>query len=102
MRNVLSSQAARKTWGVKGDMAGLKDYRRQQLQRWEQAQHVFDDEMLDRAVSQLLHRASSQFEGLFFRPNCAEARHVSRGARVGESPSRAAGVRARTHGWIDI
>ena len=41
------SQAARKTWGVKGgDAAALAAHRRRQLQRWEaRAQgHVLDDE----------------------------------------------------------
>ena len=40
-------EAARKTWGVKGDMASLAQYRRRQLLRWGHAQHVFDDEMSD-------------------------------------------------------
>jgi hypothetical protein len=40
-------EAARKTWGVKGDMASLAQFRRRQLLRWGHAQHVFDDEMSD-------------------------------------------------------
>jgi len=40
-------EAARKTWGVKGDLVSLAQYRRRQLLRWGQAQHVFDDEMSD-------------------------------------------------------
>jgi len=40
-------EAARKTWGVKGDVASLAQYRRRQLLRWGHAQHVFDDEMSD-------------------------------------------------------
>ena len=44
---MLSPQAARKTWGVKGGLAALTQYRRRQVLRWGQAQHVFDDEMSD-------------------------------------------------------
>ena len=40
-------EAARKTWGVKGDVASLAQYRRRQLLRYGHAQHVFDDEMSD-------------------------------------------------------
>jgi hypothetical protein len=40
-------EAARKAWGVKGDVASLAQYRRRQLLRYGHAQHVFDDEMSD-------------------------------------------------------
>lgn len=102
----LQQQAARQTWGIKGDAATLAEYRRQQVQRWEQAQHVLDDEMLDRAFSQHLTRLSSSFEGLFFGPTADshQASQVSSVKRGGvESPSRPARVRpVRTHGWMDV
>ena len=91
----LQQEAARKTWGVKGDMLGLAEYRRQQVLRWQHAQHAHDDEMLDLAFSQLLTRASSSFEGLFYSP---PAPNVKLGGA--ESPPRVRPV--RTHGWIDL
>ena len=38
----LQQEAARKTWGVKGNAAAVAEYRRRQLLRWGQAQRVFD------------------------------------------------------------
>merc|ERR1740133_258938 len=91
----LQQEAARKTWGVKGDMAGLTEYRRQQVLRWQHAQHAHDDEMLDLAFSQLLTRASSSFEGLFYSPPAPNVKLGGAG-----SPPRIRPV--RTHGWIDL
>ena len=96
----LQQEAARKTWGVKGDMAGLTEYRRQQVLRWQHAQHAHDDEMLDLAFSQLLTRASSSFEGLFFSPPADATLAPSVKLIGGGSPPRVRPV--RTHGWIDL
>ena len=92
-------EAARKTWGVKGEV-GLAEYRRRQVQRWQHAQHAHDDEMLDLAFSQLLTRASSSFEGLFYSPPADATLAPSVMLGGARSPPRVRPV--RTHGWIDL
>ena len=96
-------EEARKRWGVKGDVRDLVEYRRQQVLRWQHAQHADDDEMLDLAFSQLLTRASSSFENLFFGPS-ADAT-LTPGAKPGRVRVRSPPMARRpirTHGWIDL
>ena len=96
-------EEARKRWGVKGDVRDLVEYRRQQVLRWQHAQHADDDEMLDLAFSQLLTRASSSFENLFFGPS-ADAT-LTPGAKPGRVRVRSPPMASRpirTHGWIDL
>ena len=95
----IQQEAARKTWGVKGEV-GLAEYRRRQVQRWQHAQHAHDDEMLDLAFSQLLTRASSSFEGLFYSPPADATLAPSVILGGARSPPRVRPV--RTHGWIDL
>ena len=96
-------EEARKRWGVKGDVRDLVEYRRQQVLRWQHAQHADDDEMLDLAFSQLLTRASSSLENLFFGPS-ADAT-LTPGVKPGRVRVRSPPMARRpirTHGWIDL